>query len=352
MSAGPHIAVVGAGVLGTSIAYHLVQGGARVSLIEAAHPGAGATGGSLAWINAHAPVDEGYFRLRVRSIHLWQALARDLPDLPVRFCGGLEWEGSAEEMHSTAARNTSLGYPSRVIDEAEIAALEPHIAAPPQALLTEMDALADPDRIAGGLIDAAALQVQQAEVTGLRQHAGRVIGVETTAGTVEADHIVIAAGLGSLDLVAPLGIALPMNGDPGLLIRTQAKDPLTRRLIAAPGAHFWQMADGRVLVGASYAGAEKVKDIDTAAEAICTRLDELFPDAGRFQPESHTYRARPIAADDRPILGALPGVKGLSLAITHSGVTLAPVIGAGLASEVLTGTPEPDFAPYRAQRFL
>jgi glycine/D-amino acid oxidase-like deaminating enzyme len=55
--------------------------------------------------------------------------------------------------------------------------------------------------------------------------------------------------------------------------------------------------------------------------------------------------------DERPIVGAVPGVSGFYVAVTHSGVTLAPLVGQLAAQEITTGQPSPMLVPYRIERF-
>ena len=89
MTAQRHIVVVGAGILGASIAWHLVRGGARVTVVEAADRGGVATRASWAWINASWGNPEPYFHLRRRSMAAWRTWAEALPALGVAWPGGL-----------------------------------------------------------------------------------------------------------------------------------------------------------------------------------------------------------------------------------------------------------------------
>lgn len=77
------ILIVGAGIVGASIAWHLARLGARVTVIDAAEPGGVATRNSWARINASWGNPEPYFRLRVRAMEEWRRLARELPTVRV-----------------------------------------------------------------------------------------------------------------------------------------------------------------------------------------------------------------------------------------------------------------------------
>ena len=65
---GPSILVIGAGIIGASIAYHLARRGARVTVIDRARPAGGATGQSFAWINASYRNPKPYYRLRIHGM--------------------------------------------------------------------------------------------------------------------------------------------------------------------------------------------------------------------------------------------------------------------------------------------
>jgi len=77
VTATPHVIVVGAGIVGASIARHLAKAGARVTVVEAGEPGGVATRSSWAWINASSGSPEPYFRLRHRSQEEWWQGERD-----------------------------------------------------------------------------------------------------------------------------------------------------------------------------------------------------------------------------------------------------------------------------------
>jgi glycine/D-amino acid oxidase-like deaminating enzyme len=67
--------------------------------------------------------------------------------------------------------------------------------------------------------------------------------------------------------------------------------------------------------------------------------------------DHYTLGHRPIPGDDYPAVGRVPGIAGLSMAVMHSGITLAPAIGRCLAREILTGQRDPLLAPYGLERF-
>jgi glycine/D-amino acid oxidase-like deaminating enzyme len=78
---------------------------------------------------------------------------------------------------------------------------------------------------------------------------------------------------------------------------------------------------------------------------------DAAPSLAVAQPVEAIIAPRPMPADGYPSVGSVPGIPGYYEAITHSGVTLAPLIGRALAAEILGQPPDPLFAPYRPDRF-
>jgi glycine/D-amino acid oxidase-like deaminating enzyme len=77
---------------------------------------------------------------------------------------------------------------------------------------------------------------------------------------------------------------------------------------------------------------------------------ELIPALVAAQPIEALVATRPIPADGFPSVGAVPGIPGYYEAVTHSGVTLAPLIGRSLTDELLGKAPDPLLAPFRPDR--
>ena len=125
----PHIAVVGAGIVGASIAFHLALRGARVTLIDSAAPGSGASAVSFAWLNARDKTPRHYHALNRRPPDLWDRFARRLDaDLGLSWGGEWRWAVTVEGGDQIAHRVHELqswGYPIQLLDDDALAVLEP-----------------------------------------------------------------------------------------------------------------------------------------------------------------------------------------------------------------------------------
>lgn len=344
------IAVIGGGILGASVAWHLGQGGAAVTVF--AGPAPGATAGSFAWINASWGNDAAYRRLRMASMALWPALGAAVPGVRYRRTGGLLWDLPEGELRAFAAEAAAEGYPVSLVGEDEARAREPVLRDPPAlALLAPDEGMAEPG--APGALLAASEAFWGARLVSAEarpvEHAGRA-AVRLGGETLAFDAVVLAAGVASAPLVAPLGLALAMTAPLGFLAWSNPVAPCLTGLVLTPEFHLRQTPDGRLVLGEDYAGTDPGRDVEGAARALLALAAARL--TLRAPVYSHaTLAARPTPGDGRPAVGALP-VPGLWLALSHSGVTLAPAIGAFLAAEILTGRRESLLAPYAPGRVL
>jgi glycine/D-amino acid oxidase-like deaminating enzyme len=160
---------------------------------------------------------------------------------------------------------------------------------------------------------------------------------------------------------------LTLKHAPGILAHSTSLPPLTRLVHDAPGGlSFKQMTDGSI-VGTDAPNPPDIpahQDIrvhvtqfptdelrNYHGNRILTKIGRFLPGARGVPLERLTLGFRPMPADEFPVMGALPGLPDLHVAVTHSGVTLAPLIGRLTAGEVLHGAREEMLAPYRPERF-
>lgn len=356
-SSRPDVVVIGAGIVGASIGYHLARRGAAVSILERARPASQATAKSFAWINASYGNPAPYFRLRFQSLLEYRHLDAALGGaLGVKWGGSLLWEVEGLDLAAYIAGHRAWGYAIRGVGPDEFRDLEPGFAAPPElAAFAELEGSLAPVEATRALLAAAqsrgARVHEDCEVAEILTRAGRVIGVNGSHGAIEADHVVLAAGTDSEALAAGLGVRLPMRNLPGLLIRTRPVAPVLNRLVLSPKAHMKQDPDGRIVVGEDFGGDNEATDPRALGEAILARLKGCLPGVAGLEIEEVMVGLRPIPADGFPVVGAAPGAPGLYVAVMHSGVTLAPVVGRFAAEEILEGARVEPLAPYRPERF-
>jgi D-amino-acid dehydrogenase len=179
--------------------------------------------------------------------------------------------------------------------------------------------------------------------------------VDTDAGAVDASNVVIALGPWAPDVLAPLGIKLPLQVKRGYHrhFKGAGNKGLSRPVLDAEvGYLVTPMEQGmRLTTGAEFADRD-APSTPVQFERLMPQARELFPLGAPVEAEPWLGR-RPCFPDSMPVVGAAPGQPGLWLNYGHAhwGFTLGPVTGRLLA-EVMTGaTPFTDPKPYAAERF-
>jgi glycine/D-amino acid oxidase-like deaminating enzyme len=353
---------------------HLTQAGARVTLFERTGPAKGATEKSFAWLNIYNS-DDHYRALRLQSLLAYRAL--DIPlQLGITWGGYLNWTDTAAEsasIRSLAASLADTPYALRALSAADLAQISSCIApgAVAAAYFSAIDGHLDPVWVTYRFLDRARLLgaklVFPCEVIGLDFRNHRLAGITTSQGKFAADRIVVAAGIDTPRILSMAGFALRLKHAPGILAHSLPMPEVTKMVYDGPrGIEFKQMANGRI-VGTD---APLPPDIPAHREVRDHAVD--FPDDGvralhgrRILHRIATYlpaaRAaifdrltlgfRPMPIDEFPVVGAIPGTPDVYVAVTHSGVTLAPILGQHLSREILDDQLIDSLAPYRPTRF-
>ncbi|PBC09921.1 FAD-binding oxidoreductase [Mesorhizobium sp. WSM3859] len=355
MSSAKQVIVIGAGIIGASIAWHLAKGGARVTVVSESGAGGVATPNSFAWINASWGNPETYFRLRTRAMAEWKRLAGELPGLPLAWCGGLCFDLPPDRLEAYAAEHSSWGYGIERVDAKRAGQIEPNLVEPPDfAVYVAEEGVAEPAATAGALLaDAERLgaRVIAGTVERLALTAGRVTGVVVSGETISADDIVIAAGTGAPAIAATAGVKLPIETPPGLIVHSRPYKKLLNGLVHAERLHMRQTAEGRIIAGSDFAGGDPGENPGATARDLFAVMKAALHGADGLEFEFHTVGYRPNPVDGFPIIGRAESVDGLYIAVMHSGITLAPAVGLFVAREIIEGERDPLLKPYGRGRF-
>lgn len=348
----PHVIVVGAGIIGASIAWHLTRDGAKVTVVAEDHGGV-ATPASFAWINASWGNPEFYYRFRRRSMAEWKRLATELPGLPLSWCGSIGWDLPADRREAFAAEHGAWGYGIERLDGEAIRAREPNLKnVPDLALAVAEEGVVEPVAAARMMLadaEARGAKLLTAAVRGLMRTGERISGIVTSAGVIEADHVVLASGAGTPPLTATIGITLPLDTPPGLIVHSRPHARRLNGLVLAPELHMRQTAEGRIIAGSDFGGAAPGQDQHATAAALFDKVRTSLSDSPSLAMDFFTVGYRPTPRDGFPVIGN--ACEGLYLAVMHSGVTLAPLAGSLASREILSGETDPMLAPFRLSRF-
>ena len=367
------IVVVGAGIVGASIAYHLSRRkDVAVTVLERDELCAGASGHSFAWLNSFGKDPVSYHHFNRRSMDIWDRFARRLGmDLDLHWGGELRWESTPERAGALQQRIKQLqawGYPIRIISSDELRELEPGLSPGPvtTASFSEIDGRVDPLKVIEACLQRACesgtVVHTQTPVTELcLDGGGKIEAVSTPSGEISCDVVVLANGTAVTELAATAGVHIPQQYSPGVVIRTDPQPPILHNVsvLHLPPIdkdrheiHLRQSADGTLAIGQGSQESVDRDDSQEHADVLLSRAIHYLPAlaGARAIPTPVGYRPMPI--DELPVLGFCDAAPNLYIALMHSGVTLAPLVGELGTIEIVDGARVEMLAPYRPERFI
>ncbi|KAI1609751.1 FAD dependent oxidoreductase [Exophiala viscosa] len=344
---GNHVIVIGAGIIGVSIAYHLARRGAQVTVLDKQTPGSACTQGAFAMLLAtHTDGTEELNQLYGLAVAEWRQLEARLGErLPIQWGGVVNWVepgNKVEEIVSTRKLLKEWNVKVEALSEDDIRFLVPGAVPGPVG-----DGNFLPGYGALDVMQTFAVMVQQAkrlgvnfrtpvEVTNMtvsntgRPHLG------TSEGPMESDKVVVAAGAGSSHLAQTLGVRIPLKMVSGTLAYSKPMQPVLHRVLNGPRGSIRQNPDGRIVTGLDYRpGADGHNVSDAYGEMLLKNAAEVVPALAGMELDEMTLGHVPISEDSSPIVGFCEPSKAVYVATTMSGVTMAPLIGRLAAAEVL-----------------
>jgi glycine/D-amino acid oxidase-like deaminating enzyme len=362
--------VIGAGVMGASVAYRLAAAGAAVTVLEATRIGGGTSGISFAWTNANKKPPKAYHDLNVAGMTAHRALADEFGATPWWHGGGsLEWEAEPDRaaQRENVEQLRSWGYAAEWITRHQVQELEPDIdpaaiGDAPVAFYPEEGWL-DPVVYAHAMLSAARLRhgadiVCGARVVDLIMAGDRVTGVRVANGTqYDADMVVNCAGRWTNEAARDAGLHLPLAPTVGFLVFTPPVAAGLSRVARTPIIDARPDGAGRLML--HWNSTDGTLSFDTTlspsmpeARDLVRRARQLLPSIGDVEPEAVRIAIRPIPGDHFSAIGPMPRTSGYYIAVTHSGVTMSPFLGAAVADEIVGGRQRTELAEFRPARFF
>lgn len=362
---GPRVAVVGGGIIGACTALALARRGARVTVYAAQPtvPGivageVSATEGSLGWINASWGMAPDYTALRLEALTTWRRWVADDTSIPMMAQGSIYLRFGCP-LSQMVADQAAHGISISLIDPARLSELEPDLKDPPNEIAY---APAEP---AAHAADCTQHFMRAANALGVETakdgHVTRVIAggdgevrIETATGAlISHDAVVLATG-SATDALLETSRSPWVSGvttRTGILFRFDLGENQLHHVLLADGFHA-RPAEGRhILVGADFTGASDPENIANEREAVTRSLRRHFRKPDGITCLGHTIAHRPEPADGWPVVGPVPNLPGVHIAVMHSGVTLGPLVGETIAADVLGGSVTDKMRPYRPDRF-
>jgi glycine/D-amino acid oxidase-like deaminating enzyme len=373
------VAIIGAGLVGSSTAYYLAKGGVDVAVIERGNlnrEASGANAGSLhlqIYIHPHFP-DDWIDRIRptielIREAQKsWATMEERLgTDCGIRLGGGLWVAETPDEMRlieKKVAAENALGVMSEVHDREGILRLAPYLG----------------EHVTGGsfLIGegfANPLLVTPAHVNAARKHGARFFAdaavsaiardgsrfvIETSRGRFSAGQVIAAAGAWTASIGRMVGLNLPVSGSIGQVSVTEGRpnimlDHMLQHV--GKGLTLKQSRQGTFIIGGGWPGL-----YDRTRDRKSPSFDSIVGNAwiaARTVPEiakAQLVRAwggmGSGSADGLPIVGESSIVRGFHVTYVPLGFSMGPIVGQIFSEKFLTGEASLPLAPYTPDRFL
>ena len=339
------VIVVGAGIVGASIAHHLSRAGHTVTVIEQGEAGSQVTAASFAWLGlAKSSASAQQCELRSRALKEFDRLLAELAehqDSPESFeyrqFGAISWEESDVQTREFVAAHVAAGNTMQLLNTAETLALEPNLkAAPTAAARATNDAGVDPVALTRALLESAkrygATLRMRTKVTELLRVDGRVSGVRTPTGDLYGDSVVLAAGTASASLAASVGATVDLVPAPCCLIRFSTEAPLLKGILSTPAVEVRQLND-TTLLAAEDVPEGFVGDPTQLVPGVLEAIHATFINTNGVRLERATIANRPMPRNGEPIVGPAAEAPGLYLAVAHPAIILAAAIGARVAAD-------------------
>jgi len=341
------IVIVGAGIVGASMAYHLAKRNQDVTIIER-HPSAAreVTEKSFAWIHTTHQVAPEYWHLYDASIAEYHALQQELPELNIDWQGALTWDTPPprKQLHV------------QTLNKQQLQALEPNLKEyPDEAVFASKEGAIDPIEVTELLLRKAQEYGAKVHfgtsVTRLQQEESRLVGVHTSNGFVKSDVVILASGADIPELCNPLGCHVPVMPSPSILIRMKTANKLIHTLISNAQFEARQLTDHTLLAAEDYIDESEENGPEAVGKRAYDTLRRSLRDGSQLELESIKVGMRPMPEDGYPIVGFHDDIKGLYLTVMHSAITLAPLISRLAASEIIDLESRSELAPCRLSRF-
>jgi glycine oxidase len=362
------VIIAGGGVLGLAAAYFCASAGLRVLVLEResiASQASGAAAGILTPVGESAqpgPLAD----LMVRSLEFHRSFTPRLKELtgidplfgPLTVLVPAFSPEEAGRLRALAEHLAGRNARIRWAEPAELLAAEPRLNPDVRGgLLAEGEGQADAYRLTlalGRAAELAGAEIRYAGVKGLEAPAGGRPRVITDSGAAAAEFVVLAMGPWTA-LAGPwLGLPVPVEPLRGQLLRLKLEGPPLAYCVMYGDHYVLSKLDGLVTAGTT----EELVGFDpsttrAARDFILEGVLRLVPGLADAELVNHTACLRPLAADDLPILGPVPGRERVILATGHgrNGILMGPYSGRLVAEVILGRTPEIDLGPFSPARF-
>jgi glycine oxidase len=361
--------IVGAGIVGCSIAWELAKAGLKVCMLERAGIGEESSAAAAGMLSGQHGVTHfgARYQLHVEARELHAVLADELHELTGIDVGFCRWgildllftQGEVRAADRCYTLQAQAGLRVERLSREAALAREPTLSPDILGAIRYVDeahvhngrltiALGEAARRAGAEVrsgEPAVMLVRQGD---------RVVGVRTPHDTLQAGTVIVANGAWAADLVAPLGLILPVKPMRGQMLAVRTVPRAVHQVIYGRHMYVVPRADGETLIGAT------VEDVGFRKEVTLEGLEALIQAGRRVvpgimgQPVVRTWAGlRPGSPDGLPLVGPVDGRAGIILAVGHyrNGILLGPMTGVLVKQLLVDHLPSAHLDLVRPDRF-
>lgn len=365
--------ILGAGVMGASIAFHLAQRKAgSILILDKAHAGSGGSGRSSALVRMHYsfPPEVQLALISLRMFERWTDLVGEPTLFHKTGFVRIVHPNESERLRRNVEMQQLLGVNVRLIDRHELQALEPdwRVEDIDLAAYEPDSGYGDGAGVANDFLararDLGATYLPRTQALHLLRENGHVSGVHTNQGDFYAPAVIAATGPWTRTLFRDAGVDLPIETEfhqVAILKNALDQHPRGCACIDSGSATYFR-PDGhdKTLVGDFY-GTRPIdpdsfpqrpseESLETLIERACLRLPKL-ENAEVMRGVTGVYDMTP---DSRPLLGEIPDIHGLYICAGFSGMgfKISPAVGLVMSELILDGrSTSVDISAFRPQRF-
>ena len=381
------VIIIGSGVIGGSLAWHLARKGKKVLVLEKKDTASGAAGATDGVVGYHTKKPGKQMDLAVQSIRMFDTLEEELGE-PIAYglrAGGMqpvEDKTQWDILSAIVEEQVKSGVDIRMISAEEARKIEPQLSEDIYgALYSPTGGKINPLKLTMAFTHAAkrlgAEYKYQTEVTGFIIENGVCLGVRTKEEEFYADAVVNCCGAWAGEVAALAGLDLPIKPRKGQLAVTEPIAPfMTATLQCArynvikfrpetikdenvlklgQSLSIEQQEEGGLIIG----GTREFADFE--GENTFVAIDAMMKRAARFFPALRNVSVirffsgfRPYTPDGMPLLGPVKTLDHFYMAAGHEGdgIALSPVTGKLMAEYIVDGKPSYDISDFSPNRFL
>lgn len=370
----PTVVVIGAGVIGCSLAYELTRRGASVTIIDSAEAGTGTSGATFAWVNSNNKTPLAYAHLNLLGLKAHERVAAELPKGSAQWfhqTGNVQFARDSDELAAVEEKLqqvASYGYEAKLLTRAEVHELEPALdpARVVGGACYPKEGWIDTQTMCSGLLhlaqQAGATYAPYETVTEIRRNRVTTTTADGSTRHHRSDIVIMTAGNGNRRILSTEGIDFPtldpVGGDSrnttvGIICTTGPVKSGIRHVIRASGIAIRPARNGGITFADHPTGTQwdpTDPRIWTVPAVLLDRVKELYPSLSS-STESVRLGTRVLPEDGLTIADWINGEQVVYAIATHSGVTLAAHLAQVVAEEVLTGQRHESLRTFGLSRF-